>query len=890
MSRRAAQSAASGAGSPLRPARMALAVRAALLPGLAAALAPVPGVAAPTGGVVRAGSAAIAQDAGQSLTTVQQHSQRAAIDWQRFDLAPHEQVRFVQPNAQSSVLNRILDQRPSEIFGRVSANGQVLLMNPNGVFFRPGAQVDVGSLVAGAMQIGIDDFMRGNYRLEARAGSAGRVLNQGEIRASAGDVALVGRSVANEGVIVATAGRVQLAAGEKVTVDFDGDGLLRFSVDEAVLDNAEALDDQVRNSGSIVADGGEVLISARAAEGVFRNAINNEGLIRAGRIDKSGGTVRLVGLGPAASVLNTGRIEAAAESPGDAGGAVEIRAGAIRNEGLISADAGAGDGGGIHLEADTTNVQGAGAVLSARGGADGVGGTVAVLGEQVALEHDARIDASGGQGGGAVLMGGDVHGANPVVRNARTTFVATDAVIAADALDNGDGGKVVVWADDTTRYHGTTSARGGASGGDGGFVEVSGKETLLMRGNVDTRAPAGATGTLLLDPATLTIIDDVATSGDHDATVADEAIAAGDADIGGNTVSWGAIDALGASANVVLEATGLVTIDDVTGNAGGAISANDLVTLDLDAGSLTITSTGGNVVFVDANDVVRTEGGAITINAAGSVDLGGFDTTGAGGAQAGAVTINTASGGTLGSVTTGGATLTLNIGAGSLGQVVGSVISGTTALDKQGAGTLVLADANTYSGATSVGAGTLQAASAAGLSANSDVTLAAGTVLDVNDFAVDVAAFTGNTGTLDLGAGGELSASGNVDLTGTSVVTAGGGDNRIDAVGGTLTVDTLTKSDAGNLTLAGATAIDLNGTVDVDAGNLVIEDTFTAAGDLLASGDVTLSGVGTLDGGVAQRVDAEGGTLTAVGLTKTGAGDLTLAGATALDLNATVDV
>ncbi|MEQ8662230.1 MAG: filamentous hemagglutinin N-terminal domain-containing protein, partial [Gammaproteobacteria bacterium] len=880
MSRRAVHDEEGDGRAGWRPTRMALAVRAALLPGLAAGLAPLPAAAAPTGGEVRAGSAAIAHNASRSVTTVQQHSQRAAIDWQTFNLAPHEQVRFVQPNAQAAVLNRIFDQRPSEIFGQVHANGQVVLMNPNGVFFRPGARVNVGSLVAGAMQVGIDDFMRGNYRLEARADSAGRVLNQGEINAAAGDVALVGRSVANEGVIVATAGRVQLAAGEQVTVDFDGDGLLRFSVDEAVLENAAALDDQVSNTGSIVADGGEVLITARAVDGVFRNAINNAGLIRAGRIEKSGGSVRLVGLGPGASVLNTGRIEAAAAGAEDAGGAVEVRAGALRNEGVINVDGASGDGGSIRLEASGANVHGRGAVLSARGGEDGVGGAVAVLGEHVALEHDARIDAAGGRGGGEVLIGGDLRGANAAVPNADTTFVASRAVIAADALAEGDGGRVVVWADDTTRFHGTISARGGASAGDGGVVEVSGKATLVMRGAVDTRAPAGATGTLLLDPATLTIIDDVAASGDHDATVVDEAIDAGDADIGANTVSWGAIDALGAGANVVLEASGLVTIADVTGNAGGAITANDLVTLDLDGtGSLTITSTAGDVVFADANDVIRTEGGAVTINASlGGASLGGFDTSGAGGTQAGAVTINAGTGGSIGNITTGGATLTLNVGAGSMSQAAGTAITGTTALDKQGAGTLVLGTTNTYSGATSVAAGVLQAGAADGLSGASAITLAAGTTLDVNDLTVSVASLTGSTGTLDLGAGGALTASGDIDLTGTTVLSAGGGDNRLDATGGTLVLDAFGKTDAGNLTLGGGTAIDLNGTVDVDAGNLVIEDAFTAAGDLLASGDVTLGAAGTLDGGVAQRVDAEGGTLTTAGLTKTGAGNLTLGG------------
>ena len=146
---------------------IARSVQLALLPGLLTGLSPATLHAAPAGGAVQAGQAYIAQNASKSVTAIHQGSHRVAIDWQSFNVKSHELVQFHQPSATASALNRIFDQRPSEIFGQVKANGQIMLMNPNGVFFKPGARVNVGSLIAGAMQIGIDDFMSGNYKLEA---------------------------------------------------------------------------------------------------------------------------------------------------------------------------------------------------------------------------------------------------------------------------------------------------------------------------------------------------------------------------------------------------------------------------------------------------------------------------------------------------------------------------------------------------------------------------------------------------------------------------------------------------------------------------------------------------------------------------------------------------
>ena len=135
------------------------------------------------------------------------------------------------------------------------------------------------------------------------------------------------------------------------------------------------------------------------------------------------------------------------------------------------------------------------------------GGSVHVFGERVGLFDRSIITARGAAGGGEILIGGDYRGLNPAVRNAWRTFVAPDAILNADAIASGDGGKVIVWADDVTRFNGTISARGGPQSGDGGFVETSGKQSLLVGNSarVDTRAPAGRVGRWLLDPKNIIV-------------------------------------------------------------------------------------------------------------------------------------------------------------------------------------------------------------------------------------------------------------------------------------------------------------------------------------------------------------------------------------------------
>ncbi len=247
-------------------------------------------------------------------------------------------------------------------------------------------------------------------------------------------------------------------------------------------------------------------------------------------------------------IENTGILEAD-------GGSVVLTAAdpysfAIHNMGIIKAADITVDGGG------KGTVKIAGTLDTSNPIPGEIGGTIKVLGDKVNLHEYAAIDASGDAGGGEVLIGGDYQGKNPEIRNASRTYVGPDTVVRADATVAGDGGKVIIWAEETTGFGGFISARGGNQGGNGGFAEVSGKQNLLYRGMADLTAPLGATGTLLLDPDDIII----QASGSNDIELSDNQILAGEGS-GTFTLSASAVVSSWTTANTSLAATNDITIN-----------------------------------------------------------------------------------------------------------------------------------------------------------------------------------------------------------------------------------------------------------------------------------------------------------------------------------------
>ena len=398
-------------------------------------------LASPQGGNVINGNATISSHG--NTTVINQTSNKAIISWQSFNIGKGQITHFQQP-AGGVALNRINPQLgASQIYGVLTATGRIILINGAGIYFGPGSYVNVGGLIATTANITDQDFLNNIYHFTNNPLYSGSIINQGTIIAvNHGLVALIGNNVQNNGLIQANLGSVVLASGNAFTMNFSGDDLISFSVDE------KSIGGSITNTGTLRANGGQILVTADAASGVLNNVINMQGIAEAKSVGIHKGEIILIGDG--GNVIVSGKLIASGKKPGQSGG------------------------------------------------------TVKVLGTNVALIDNAVIDVSGDIDGGTALIGGNAHGAGPEL-NANYTYVGPHVSINANALTNGSGGNVVVWSNLGTRFYGNISALGGRLSGNGGFVETSGKEFLEAMGNVNASAANGLSGQWLLDPANVTI-------------------------------------------------------------------------------------------------------------------------------------------------------------------------------------------------------------------------------------------------------------------------------------------------------------------------------------------------------------------------------------------------
>ncbi|QOZ82104.1 filamentous hemagglutinin N-terminal domain-containing protein [Chromobacterium sp. Rain0013] len=276
----------------------------------------------PDGGNIKAGNGNILVFDNGKQMSINQSSDKLAIDWNSFNIGNGHKVTFNQPNSASIALNRVVGVDGSNIMGQLNANGRVFLVNPNGVLFGKTAQVNVGGLVASTQDLSVERFMAGNYRFEGN--SAAEVSNQGTLAAqNGGAVALLGARVSNTGVIQANLGKVALAGGKAFTLNFDGSGLVNLQVDEAAI-NAE-----VRNGNLLRADGGEVLMTARASNTLLSNVVNNTGVIEARTLQNRAGKI-VLDAGDNQRVNVAGTLNASAQGSflGD-GGQIEVKGKAV---------------------------------------------------------------------------------------------------------------------------------------------------------------------------------------------------------------------------------------------------------------------------------------------------------------------------------------------------------------------------------------------------------------------------------------------------------------------------------------------------------------------------------------------------------------------------------
>jgi len=480
-------------------------------------------LANPTGESVRHGQATFTRS-GSNLI-IEQGSDKLVVNWKDFSISSAEITKFIQPGASSSALNRVLGGTRSLLDGRLEANGQVILINPAGITVGPNGVVNVNSFIGSTLDITDEEFLAGNA-LRFQGASEADITVLGTIHAETGDIHLLAKSVINEGVLDAPNGTVGLAAASDVVLQPDGD-------EKLFIQPSSSKGGTVVNKGAIRAATAEI----KAVGNPYALAINLEGVVSAqGSASKPQGKVRVSGgegnVRVAASVKarNSNRsggqvavnkaggsgdveVSGAIDTRGDvgSGGAIELFG---RNVSLAAGsllDAGGSAAGGlIHVHA-TEALQASGAVLAS--GQSATGGVINLLGKNILLASTFLADASGAAGGGKIFVGGDyfggrdpeTHYSEQALPTAENLTVAAGATLRADALQSGNGGTVIQWSDGTTQSFGSVSVRGGPSGGNGGFAEISGGQNLAFDGTVDLEAPNGAPGVVLFDPANLVI-------------------------------------------------------------------------------------------------------------------------------------------------------------------------------------------------------------------------------------------------------------------------------------------------------------------------------------------------------------------------------------------------
>ncbi|HWP95021.1 MAG TPA: filamentous hemagglutinin N-terminal domain-containing protein [Gammaproteobacteria bacterium] len=532
-----------------RLVRNALARGPALLAGLG-----LPGLAlgGPTDGTVVAGSATITTP-DPNGTVIDQTSQNAIINWGSFSIGAHEYVTFVQPSSSSVVLNRVIGGNPSEIFGALSATGHVYLVNPWGIVFGPSATVDVQGLVATTLDIADADFMSGHYVFTRAAGAPAQasVVNQGSLTAREGGyVVLAGDYVENTGLVMAQAGRIALAAGSAITLDMDGDGLVNFAVDEATLAELAG----VRNAGSVIADGGTVLMTAEVASDLVATAVNNEGLVRAHAVEERDGAIYLVG-----------------------------RGGDVVNSGTLDTDGENADGGTIIVYSDRDVTLADGGIETAAGGANHAGGVIrAIAAGHLEYQENNLIRATGGLSGGFVEVSG--HG----------------SIALRGTPQIGAGGTFFIDPATITIVDGTGAPTGSTGAVADGYIE--------SQLNLGVNVVLAATSTV--SAATGTSIN--ATSGAGDLTIGIGTMGPG---TGGTCLGLNSSICQGPAPTFTATGGGTINLANLSLTMNGDLfisNTSGSITLgDATANSITISGAGGTVNFANLNAT----GGVLTATA-----------------------------------------------------------------------------------------------------------------------------------------------------------------------------------------------------------------------------------------------------------------------------------
>ena len=697
-----------------------------------------------------------------TITSITQSTPLLLLNWNTLNIPSGNTLQFIQPSASSLAINRVASSA-TVINGGLTANGQVWILNPNGVLIGSGGSVNVGSFLAttnSLVQTDTDLLANNNtltgtfsgygfltqnsagtnniplcnstlcgssfgpsisqtystYSFKTSSNASSIVSNDGTISVSNGGyVALLGTAVRNTGTVNAPSGVIGLGAGNSFTLDFMGDKLLSFEVTSPVLNApSDSIGSLIYNSGTLSANGGIIALSAQAANSVVSEVINTSGLIQATR----------------ASVDDLGNIFL----NGGSSGLVNV-------------------GGTLDVSSETSS---------------GVrGGNVLITGQSINVNPSAVISAFGDKGGGNIYIGsnftnGDQGVLNGTIASGSPTALVTlsnDSALNASALTIGDGGVISVKSDSTnslgsTITQGSMYAYGGLSSGNGGLINTSGYTLTVNSGSVSASATNGIAGVWQLNSINPLLIDSSSSSKSTNTSFISSA-----------TLS----NTLATVTDVLINSSGQLTI-------GGAISSGQ----NNNAGDLTLSSVGNLSI-----NAPITSAGAITLSSNGTVDLNSnismlnsdFD-----------IAINGSLMGS-GNLQIGGSSLKLTSNAPLTGSlpVYSGIISGTGSLELKEGGGQQLSGANTYTGGTLVG-GLLQAGNSSAFGTG-DVTVKNGGSLDLNGFEINNNLFLAGEGVNNGGALMNSSTSnaavkGDVILNDDTFITSVGGLSFLGSING----------------------------------------------------------------------------------------------------------
>jgi filamentous hemagglutinin family protein len=720
----------------------------------------------PTGGRIVAGSGSITQSG--NVTDIRQSSSDLYIDWLSFSIGAQDTVDFLQPSASAIAVNQILGTNGSQILGHLEANGQVWLINPNGVIFGQGAQVNVGGLVASTLNAG-DSNLNGTTRNFGGDGT-GSIVNQGTITAANGGyVALLGNQASNQGTITARLGTVAIGAGSAATLTFDGNSLVKMQVDQSTLNNL------AQNGGLIQADGGRVIMSAGAQDALLASVVNNTGVIEARTVESHDGTISLLG-GMSVGTVNVGGTLDASAPDGGTGGFIETSAAHVNiaNDAEISTAAAHGESGTWLI--DPTNF-----TIAASGGN--------ITGVALATELDSgNVTILSSQGTTGTL--GDIY-VNAAVTPAPTaattlTLDAIGSILINDPIKS-TGSALNLSLNTATTGNVTLAA---ALTLAGGIVNVGTYTSGVVTPSVGTLDVTAGTTTLtgILSTGTLAI-----SGGQLNLDAASS--------VPTLNLSGGTLNGVGAVSTGNLTWTGGTVLGSLTLSSGGtgtltgignglALGNGTTAGTFTNAGTLTDDTTGSTyTLYLTAKSVFNNQGGfTLSSQSAGIYSDGPLD------------------------VMNNSGTFTVNGGTGTDTYIYPTLNnSGTVNVSS---GTLTLGE---YAGtATHSGAFNLASGSTLELVGGTQTITATGSVNGAGTLLVDGATVNLNTTTsvptLDLASGGILNGA------------TGANTNNLTASGGTL-VGSLTLNSGGTGTLSGTYGLTLgNGTT---AGTFTNKGTIT---------------------------------------------------------------